>query len=1818
MGTAAPEVEMAERTHTVSAPNVVEQQGTAMEQTWPCPRCTLVNSMQLQACNACGLRRIAPSTGPTASMTSWLGVAKPTPATATSSTTMNRNQSTSSTTRVEQPKPIVPMRQQVLPTSTTNLAAPLRLVSESMILPEESVVLGSKIDRDLASNWIYPSNYPIRTYQQTITRAALFHNTLVCLPTGLGKTLIAAVVIYNFYRWFPQGKIVFMAPTKPLVSQQIQACHDVMPIPQADMAKLQGNVPPARRKQLWAQKRVFFCTPQSLQNDIDRGNCEVSSFVCIVVDEAHRAVGNYAYVMVVKAIAAKISGFRVLALSATPGSKFDVIQEVISNLRISHIECKSGDDPDVKKYTHSRQEEIIKCKMNSEVTSVRTQFLKLFGPILHRLCTSQLFHVRDPDKINRWMIMQARERMRSGQQPPRYRTAEVDFALLISLLHGRDVLTIHGIGNFKTYLDSFMIDRVTGPKKALIDSPDFQALIPLVNAQVGGGKQNINNPKLVQLQSVLHEHFTRHNNGNSSTRAIVFTQYRESVAEIVALLSTMAPLIKVQPFIGQGTAKGKEKGQTQKQQQEIVAKFRNGEFNVLAATCIAEEGLDIGEVDLIVSFDCLTSPVRMIQRMGRTGRKRVGRVVLLVTEGDEEKKLKRSVDAAKSVNRSLTIFKDKFKFVAGPRMVPKDIHPQVLENQMVVPTFQASLIAGKKSKKPVIEEETWRLTEAERQTLEFKFNHQLSNSQNVKMTILPPARLNPKSKPHHFGKSQRSRYYLQLLHAISGRQLSDMEFDIRQDKASQPLPRVVNDVEEALWVSPSLPTVNLQSNNSYSIGSPNTNALEWTINSPELVVNSPEHREAAMDVIDIASSDDETPVLPDQHTKNARTPPRLAKSAGDSMTREEKPKGNPNLTLKPTEKIRMPTLSAQAPEKVMQQTEVKSSNLSTVSTSAITANRKKKTSDTKKSVDPSQKTIEKLFQQQTKVVGSEGTNKRKKLTTPIEEPSNIETKSNLKPLLKSPLDPSASILQQGAQVISWLEELSTAAAESQPSSPVQSIMQPPNVSPPAMATPSKSPLSKPLPRIFIDSPISSPIQVNQCNTDAVPPPPTTDAEVRSPAVKLPSNAPIITSPKPAQSRATPLQSTIRTPLCLPPRPTMTPTPTRRPVQRRINTASPIPQSATKSPLHIDLTSPQLSESKKSPHKLRTPAPNSQIIVYTPDKAPSQSTDEDCQVCGETYSFDCNPILFCDGCNIGVHQECYGVQEVPNGSWFCDFCSKVKKGTKPKCALCPIVKGAYKQTLCKQWVHLQCFLWIPELRVEPMGNTFRLGSLETLDSERFELKCEICKTTDGFGVIQCAHSTCLTAFHVSCGFHAQYTLGQSQAGEDTQFLMYCPTHTSSLQPVLSPSAVFATPEVAQKKSRKRLKQAADISRPKKRRLRANKHLMNQYMELDVGVDGDASSDEDEIDGQEELDNSFISYEEASQVVSPASMMAIYRRRSLSPNLGHYFRSNGIVASLLKESEANESSVQDTSVMDEEDDGTYHHGYSCDGCELNPIQGVRYSCQTCSSYDLCICCYSIRKDIHAENHTFLAIQQPVAPAQTQVSPVSTTAPSATIGLTAEQVDRMQESRRKALEIQRRRQQLSQLSNAQTNAPQQPSGATKSATLAPPPNTPAQAQITAQPKIQHSVQNATQSTVQNTAQLTTPINRLARPSSRPLGLLRLPQATVQPVPSSAMDAPVLSTTENQSIIEIDDDETPSFNLFSIPQVPKPKATFVYHLRLKNAAFIKACGQLDVVSVEDQRVECDLVLGLRIGVNVYAFEQLQRLFQQSTPNSQWITLSA
>lgn len=200
------------------------------------------------------------------------------------------------------------------------------------------------IDLQAASHWVYPivQGKDIRDYQFNIAHKALFNNVLCSLPTGLGKTFIAAVVMMNFYRCFPQGKIIFTAPTKPLVAQQIEACHSIGGIPNEDSCEMTGSDIGAKREPAWRERRVFYCTPQTVVSDLKRGRLDASKVVLVVVDEAHKASGDYAYCTMVRFLMAKNPHFRVLALTATPGTKSEAVQAVIDNLHVSS--CKSTQD----------------------------------------------------------------------------------------------------------------------------------------------------------------------------------------------------------------------------------------------------------------------------------------------------------------------------------------------------------------------------------------------------------------------------------------------------------------------------------------------------------------------------------------------------------------------------------------------------------------------------------------------------------------------------------------------------------------------------------------------------------------------------------------------------------------------------------------------------------------------------------------------------------------------------------------------------------------------------------------------------------------------------------------------------------------------------------------------------------------------------------------------------------------------------------------------------------------------------------------------------------------------------------------------------------------------------------------------------------------------------------------------------------------------------------------------------------------------------------------------------------------------------------
>lgn len=559
-----------------------------------------------------------------------------------------------------------------------------------------------ELDPEAMKTWVYPSNLgKIRDYQFNIVARGLFHNLLVALPTGLGKTFIAATIMLNWYRWTKSAQIIFVAPTKPLVAQQVDACFHIAGIPWSDTSMLTGEVPAALRADEWQTKRVFFLTPQTLINDLKTGSADPKRIVLAVVDEAHRATGGYAYVEVVKFIRRFNESFRVLALTATPGADVESVQKVIDGLDISRVEIRTEQSLDIREFVHQRQVEKMVFQNSDEMVMLMDLYAKAVHPVLNVIVGMNAYWQKDPVALTPYGCTTALQQW-MGSDAGRHASFSMKgmvrsvFTNLASLSHSMELLKYHGITPFYKGLIHFQQESEATSKskyrKQIIDSEHFKTMVRRLKMWVDN-PGFVGHPKLEALRGVILNHLmdagegTASNTraGKSRTRIMVFAHFRDSAEDIARVLARDKPIIRPHVFVGQASVKNSE-GMTQKKQLSVIEDFKSGKINTLIATSIGEEGLDIGEVDLIVCYDSKSSPLRMLQRMGRTGRKRAGKIVLFQMEGKEENDAEKAKDAYEKMQELITNG-DKFTFheERNRRIIPREVHPEPDKREVIIP-----------------------------------------------------------------------------------------------------------------------------------------------------------------------------------------------------------------------------------------------------------------------------------------------------------------------------------------------------------------------------------------------------------------------------------------------------------------------------------------------------------------------------------------------------------------------------------------------------------------------------------------------------------------------------------------------------------------------------------------------------------------------------------------------------------------------------------------------------------------------------------------------------------------------------------------------------------------------------------------------------------------------------------------------------------------------------------------------------------------------------------------------------------------------------
>ena len=576
-----------------------------------------------------------------------------------------------------------------------------------------------KLNVEAMKTWVYPTNLGrTRDYQFNIVQRGLFHNLLVALPTGLGKTFIAATIMLNWFRWTNDSQIVFVAPTKPLVAQQIDACFNIVGIPRSQTAMLTGNVHSTVRSEEWQEKRVFFLTPQTLMNDLKRGICDPKRIVLLVVDEAHRATGNYAYVEVVRFLRRFNTSFRILALTATPGAAVETVQNVIDGLDIARTEIRTEESLDIREFVQKRNIEIETFHNSDEMMISMELFGNALRPVMNKLSSQNAYWSKDPMSITPFGLTEARRKWMSSDAGRKAHfglkgMVNSIFTILASLAHALELLKYHGIGPFFGKLRAFENAVLDGSTKGnyakqIATDEHFKKLMNRMKSWINN-PDFVGHPKLSYLKEVVLNHFMDAGEGwgaaggrpPSDTRIMIFVHWRDSAEEVARVLKRHEPMIRPHVFVGQSSARGSE-GMDQKTQLLIIDKFKKGTYNTLVATSIGEEGLDIGEIDLIVCYDSSSSPIRMLQRMGRTGRKRAGNIVLLLMEGKEHDSYAKAKDnyekmQEKLANGSEFIYHDD----RSARIVSKDISPVVDKREVEIPAenTQADPQEGKRKPK---------------------------------------------------------------------------------------------------------------------------------------------------------------------------------------------------------------------------------------------------------------------------------------------------------------------------------------------------------------------------------------------------------------------------------------------------------------------------------------------------------------------------------------------------------------------------------------------------------------------------------------------------------------------------------------------------------------------------------------------------------------------------------------------------------------------------------------------------------------------------------------------------------------------------------------------------------------------------------------------------------------------------------------------------------------------------------------------------------------------------------------------------------------
>ena len=457
-------------------------------------------------------------------------------------------------------------------------------------------------------------NFTPREYQKRILETSINKNTLIVLPTGLGKTACAIMLATDRLNKYPNSKVLICSPTKPLCSQHVESFKEYTNLNENEIILLTGAILPKKREELWKDKKIIIATPQTIESDIENNRLSLKEFSMLCIDEAHRSKEKFANTIVSKNYMENSLFPRILALTASPGSTKEKINEIRNNLFIEAIEIRTAQDEDVKQYVKEKEINWVEVELPSDIKNISEKLKFLYKSKLTELTkfgfNKPVNYINKRDLLQ--LQVQLQKEIQKGNNYAYHAISNV--ATIIKLDHCIELLETQGVSQFKEYVLKLK-GETSKAAKSLLNEKYFNEALSDIE------KIDIEHPKLERLLNEVKNYFKE----NENIRIMIFANYRNTVKKIMSTLKNIKGIKPIE-LVGQ------KEGLTQKEQIQRIKEFSSGKYNIMVGTSISEEGIHIANADHAIFYEPTPSEIRDIQRRGRVGRLTKGKIIILITK----------------------------------------------------------------------------------------------------------------------------------------------------------------------------------------------------------------------------------------------------------------------------------------------------------------------------------------------------------------------------------------------------------------------------------------------------------------------------------------------------------------------------------------------------------------------------------------------------------------------------------------------------------------------------------------------------------------------------------------------------------------------------------------------------------------------------------------------------------------------------------------------------------------------------------------------------------------------------------------------------------------------------------------------------------------------------------------------------------------------------------------------------------------------------------------------------------------------------------